>query len=235
MPIHVNHQVLEDQWIRDEAAILKDRLRAEMPDLDDLTFGIRLREIAREQVIRRMLLEQAAASGLLEETTGRVPRPNKQEVAAYYRKFPQFFQAPETVRAAHIVKNVDENTTEEQAEAAILKVEEELKAGADFAALADRCSDCPGQGGDLGFFARGEMVEEFEQAAFALKPGERSGVFRSVFGFHIAKVLEKRPAGLRPLSEVRERIEHGLWQDRKERAGHALLQELRAKAEIRKV
>jgi parvulin-like peptidyl-prolyl isomerase len=235
MPIFVNGKLLEDQWIRDETSLLKERLRAEMPHMDDLEFGIRIRELARENVIRRMLLEELASSGLLEKAATSVSKPNKQEVAAYYRKFPQFFEAPEMIRAAHIVKNVDENATEQQAEAAILEVEKELNAGGDFALLADRYSDCPGKGGDLGFFARGEMVEEFEQVVFPLRPGEVSGVFRSVFGFHIAKLLERRPPGLRPLSEVRERIEQGLWQDRKERAGLNLLQELRAKADIRKI
>jgi parvulin-like peptidyl-prolyl isomerase len=238
MPVLVNNQVLEDHWIREEAALLRDRLRADLPDLDDLAFGIRLREIARENVIGRMLLQQAAGGASWEEAISRitqdVPKPGKQDVAAYYRKFPQFFQAPERIRAAHIIKNVDEKVAEPEAHAAILDVETRLKAGADFALTADSDSDCPGQGGDLGFFARGEMVPEFDEVVFALKPGEISAVFRSPFGFHIAKVLERRAPGLQPLSEVREDIEQAIWRDTKRRLVGDLMEGLRAKADIRK-
>jgi len=238
MPLVVNNQILEEQWIREEADQLRPRLRADLPDLDDLTFGIRLRELARENVIGRMLLQQATGASSVEEAISRVteivPKPAKQDVAAYYRKFPQFFQAPEMIRAAHIVKNVDEKTAEQEAEAAILAVEQELKAGADFAAVADRHSDCPGKGGDLGFFARGEMVPEFDEVVFALKPGETSGVFRSPFGFHIAQVFEKRPPGLQPLSEVRDDIEQAIWRDTKRRLVMDVMEGLRAKADIRK-
>jgi len=238
MPILVNNQLLEDQWIRDETDHLRDRLRADLPDLDDLTFGIRLRELARENVIGRMLLRQAAGGVSLEDAlhavTAHVPPPTKQEVSEYYRKFPKSLQAPEMVRAAHIIKNVDETVSEEAAHAAILAVEARLKAGAGFAQTADADSDCPGKGGDLGFFARGDMVPEFEQVVFALKPGEVSPVFRSPFGFHIAKVLERRAAGLRPLNEVRDEIEQVIWLRRKQMLVQDLVEKLRARADIRK-
>jgi len=238
MPLLVNNEPLEDQWIREEADHLRDRLRADLRDLDDLEFGIRLREIARENVIGRMLLRQAMGGASLEDAfhaiAGQVPRPSKQDVSNYYRKYPNLFQAPEMVRAAHIIKNVDEGVSEEAAHTAILAVEAKLKAGAGFAQTADADSDCPGKGGDLGFFARGDMVPEFEQVVFALKPGEISAPFRSPFGFHIAKLLEKRSPGLRPLHEVREDIEQEIWRQTKLLLVEDLIQKLRARADIRK-
>jgi len=73
-----------------------------------------------------------------------------------------------------------------------------VRAGEDFAKLADEFTEDPsgkGKGGDLGWFGRGMMVKPFEDAAFALKPGEVSGVVESQFGFHIIKLEERRPAG----------------------------------------
>ncbi len=84
------------------------------------------------------------------------------------------------VRASHIL-------VEKQSQA--LKVLEELKAGADFKELAKKYSTCPSgkKGGDLGQFDRGQMVREFEQAAFALKTGRISEPVKTQFGYHLIK------------------------------------------------
>lgn len=70
-----------------------------------------------------------------------------------------------------------------------LKVQEELKAGGDFVVLAKKYSTCPSgkRGGDLGVFGRGQMVKEFEQAAFALEVGQMSELVKTQFGYHIIK------------------------------------------------
>lgn len=85
-----------------------------------------------------------------------------------------------------------------QALARILEVQQKLGAGEDFAALALAYSDDPGsktQGGDLGWFARGQgLVKEFEDAAFGLAPGKLSDPVKTQFGYHLIKVDEKDPA-----------------------------------------
>jgi parvulin-like peptidyl-prolyl isomerase len=84
------------------------------------------------------------------------------------------------MKASHIL-------VEKQSQA--MKILEELKAGADFKDLAKKYSICPSgkKGGDLGQFNRGQMVREFEQAAFILKQGEISGLIKTQFGYHIIK------------------------------------------------
>jgi parvulin-like peptidyl-prolyl isomerase len=78
------------------------------------------------------------------------------------------------------------------------------------------------------------MVDEFVAALAPLRPGEISGVFRSPFGFHIAKLIERRSAGRRSLNDTRGEIEEELWNGKKDRAVREFIEQLRARAEIRK-
>lgn len=104
----------------------------------------------------------------------------------------------ERVRASHILlsyagsANPGASRTKEEAKALAEKLLADVKAGADFAKLASENSDCPSreQGGDLGDFPHGQMVKEFDAAAFGMKPGEISGVVETQFGFHIIKRTE---------------------------------------------
>ncbi len=107
----------------------------------------------------------------------------------------------EQVHAYHILATDDVTIT---------KALERLEAGDDFSEVARDLSEDPGsaaQGGDLGWFARGQMVEEFGNVAFSLEPGEVSDVFTTTYGSHIVKVVEKDPQ--RPLDEesIRQRAE----------------------------
>lgn len=105
----------------------------------------------------------------------------------------------EQVRARHILISVAADASEEDSAAALSKaisLTQRLRAGEDFAALATQYSDDTGsgqQGGDLGFFPRGQMVAEFEEAAFSLPIGEISDPVKSQFGYHIIEVLEQQP------------------------------------------
>jgi len=172
---------------------------------------------------------------LTQKIVGKAPPPKYKDVGDYYKKHKDEFWTAEMLRAAHIVKNVDEKTDEATALAEMQKVEAELAAGADFSELADKYSDCPGRGGDLGTFPRGEMVEEFDEVAFALQPGELSPIFRTSFGYHIAKVFDRKPAGALGLQQVRAQIEQTLHRQKQERAVEEFLDRLRAKAVVEDV
>jgi parvulin-like peptidyl-prolyl isomerase len=171
----------------------------------------------------------------LHKLTAKVPPPKYKDVGDYYKKYREQFVVPEFICAAHIVKNVDENTDEQAALAVIRKAEEELRSGARFEEVADRYSDCAGNGGNLGYFPRGEMVDEFDTVVFKLGLNETSGIFRTGFGFHIAKLQDRKPAGYRSLSDVKQDIEKVLHREKQERALEQFVDSLKAKAEIRKV
>ena len=134
------------------------------------------------------------------------------DLRAYYDAHTSDYEKPEQVAARHILLKVDEAAGEE-AKAAVRKKAEALlakaKAGDDFAALASANSEDEGsatKGGDLGTFGRGAMVKPFEDAAFALNPGEVSDIVESQYGFHIIKVESKVPAHTQPFDEVRTNI-----------------------------
>jgi hypothetical protein len=108
---------------------------------------------------------------------------------------------PEEVRARHILLRVDEERSAEQAREQLAAIRARLASGEDFASIAAEVSDDPGsaaQGGDLGFFGRGQMVPEFEEAAFSAQPGELVGPVETSFGLHLIEVIERRPGGVEP-------------------------------------
>jgi parvulin-like peptidyl-prolyl isomerase len=181
----------------------------------------------REEVETRLRVER-----LIEQLTAKVSPPKPKDIAEFYRKNRDEYKTPERVHAAHIVKHINETTDEATARAAIEKAEAELRNGANFEELADGDSDCPGNRGDLGQFPRGHMVEAFENVVFEIEPGQVSPIFRTEFGFHIAKLYEKTPAGYRPLGEVQEEIKTQLLRQKHTRAVESFIDRARAKADV---
>jgi peptidyl-prolyl cis-trans isomerase C len=154
----------------------------------------------------------------------------------FYDKNPDKFTQPESVRASHILvmtKDADE-AGKKAARTKIDGVLKRAKAGEDFAALAKENSDdgSASQGGDLGFFPRGRMVPEFDQAAFALKPGEISDVVSSQFGFHIIKLTEKKAGSVVPFEEVKPRILEYLTNQKKQQKVDGFIEEAKKRAKI---
>jgi peptidyl-prolyl cis-trans isomerase D len=133
-----------------------------------------------------------------------------EDIQRHYEDNQQQYSTPEQVRASHILfktEGKDDAAVKKQAEEVLAKVK---APGADFATLANQYTEeevGKTRGGDLDFFERGRMAKEFEDAAFALQPGEISGVVKSPFGYHIIKVTDRKPASKRSLEEVRAQIE----------------------------
>ena len=100
-----------------------------------------------------------------------------------------------SVRASHILLMYEGSArssatrSKAEAESQINALKAEIDGGADFAQLAQASSDCPSgrKGGDLGSFGRGQMVPEFEEAAFGMNVGDVSGIIETQFGYHIIK------------------------------------------------
>jgi peptidyl-prolyl cis-trans isomerase C len=134
---------------------------------------------------------------------------NDADVSKYYNDNKTKFVQPEAVRASHIL--VD---TEDEVKAALAA----LNKGRNFSDVAKEFSTDPGsagQGGDLGFFTKGQMVEPFERAAFALKKDETTkSAVKTQFGWHLIKVTDRRAEAQRPLDEIKQDIRAALLQQK---------------------
>jgi peptidyl-prolyl cis-trans isomerase C len=161
------------------------------------------------------LLEVRGALGyekLFEPVTKNKITISDSDANSFYTAHIDEFEEPEQVRASHIlisVKKTDSNEVKAKARAKIEAIMAKIKADANFAELAKTDSNDTGSaknGGDLDFFARGEMAEPFEKAAFALKPGQLSDIVETEYGYHIIKVTDHKDARKVPLADVKEQI-----------------------------
>ena len=158
------------------------------------------------------------------------------EIEKYYAEHAADYERPVQIRAAHVLVRVPEtggSEGEDRARATVADVIRRARAGEDFAKLARELSEDPGSkpnGGDLGLVRKGEMVPQFEQAAFALKAGEISPEpVRTPFGFHAIKVTEVQPGGKTPLKDVAAQIRDRLSAEAADRAAKARADEVRAR------
>jgi peptidyl-prolyl cis-trans isomerase C/foldase protein PrsA len=137
----------------------------------------------------------------------------EEEVENYYEENKSKFKRPARVKARHILVTTDDKTDQE-AKAKAKEVLNKLKEGADFATLAKEYSEGPSaeNGGDLGYFSKGQMVPAFEQAAFSLQVDEISEPVKTKFGYHIIKVEDKQEAEIVSLADAKEKIKNLLTQ-----------------------
>jgi peptidyl-prolyl cis-trans isomerase D len=160
------------------------------------------------------------------------------ELERYYQQNSNRYETPEQVAASHILFKTDPGSNEEEVRMKAEAVLAQAKAGADFAELARQHSEdtSAADGGDLGLFGRGQMVPEFEAAAFALPEGQVSDLVRSTYGFHIIKVTARQPAFVRSLDSVRDEIRNTLTQEKAresmENAVDSAAQKLRASGSV---
>ncbi len=157
------------------------------------------------------------------------------EVKNYFDEHKGQFKEQESVKARHILIKVDKEGDKKAWEAAKKKAEMVRKKalkGEDFATLAKEYSDDPGsknKGGELGYFTKGRMVPEFENAAFALKVGEISEPVKTAFGYHIIKVEDHRAGKQKKFSEVQDTLKDQLLKDKEKKAMHDVLDRLEKK------
>jgi peptidyl-prolyl cis-trans isomerase C len=174
---------------------------------------------------------------MMEGELATITAATEPEAKAFYDGNADKFQQGELARASHILVMANEQADEETKKKARAKIEDILKrvrAGEDFAKLASENSDdgSKAQGGDLGFFKRGQMVGPFDQAAFALEPGEVSDIVTTQFGYHIIKLIERKDPTVVPYEKVQPQIVQFLSEQKKRDRVGAVIEEAKKRAKI---
>ncbi len=172
--------------------------------------------------------DQLLISTYLRDNIDQKVTVTEEDAHQYYIKNPQQFQELEERRASHILVKTEDEAKD---------IAKQIQAGADFATVADQKSIDPSaktNHGDLGYFAKGQMVPEFEQAAFALQKGQVSGIVKTQFGYHVIKLNDVR---VRPkleyTPEVAQQIKEGILGEKKRELTSEQLDKLRKETKIK--
>lgn len=237
IPPHVRPQVLtQDQTLYKLVTNLYTRRalaqRAQVQGIDKKPEVAAALALARDKVLSDALL--------VDIDKGNTPPAAAAETMArtMYKANPKDYEQPEQVSIRHILIAVKDKAQEEAAHKQAQDLLAQLRTGADFAALAKEHSDDPGsatKGGSLGYFAKGRMVPEFDQVAFALrKKGDLSEIIKTQFGYHILQLEDAKPAGLQPFEEVKEALVAKVKQTEQQKGRNRLAEQLEASMNLDK-
>lgn len=207
-----NNVAVTDQEVNDEI----QKISGNFPTPEAFKEALAKQNMTVESLTEEIKKDFLLANAVKQYTSG-LPQPTTPEMEAYYKEHAKDFTHPETVSASHILIGATEGTDANTKSASLAKAQalrDQLRGGADFAELAKTNSSCPSsqRGGDLGSFERGQMVPEFEEAAFKLKPGEISDVVETKFGYHIIKISQHNDAGTEPFKKIAPQVKDSLQQ-----------------------
>jgi peptidyl-prolyl cis-trans isomerase C len=214
-----------------------ESIRARFPDEETFTKQLANEGMTVDELRSRMSRDMSVEKFIDTEVA---PRAQVTEEAKkkFYSENTEQMTRPEQAHVSHILIRADAGATAEARDQAKQKAEsllQQIQSGGDFAALARENSDDPGSkasGGDLSWVSRGQTVPPFEAAAFALKPGEVSGLVETQFGYHIIQLAELRPSTVMPYEEVAARIEQFLGQQRLQEEIEAEVETLKTKTKV---
>jgi len=259
MPLWVNQEKVEEQFIKNEMARMRSDFKRMYPDKDKVTREKILFDWALENIAEKILIKQYAEKKNIKITDSRinsemnriyrnfenesessekavqqdsgvilirneirvqlmveialneikrgVKKPTKKDLKKYYYNNRDKYITPASIHVKHIVKQVGSDSFSQNKALKVLReAKKKLESGESFESVGNTYSDCPGKGLDLGYFTRGKMVSDFEEVVFSLDRGEVSNVFRTEFGYHIAKLCDKKPSRDPEFEEIKEQL-----------------------------
>lgn len=194
-----------------------------------LNIGIPTKDhaLVRENVAGGVRLDKT-----LQEIYAPEPVPTEAELKACYEANLKHYMTDEQIKASHITKSLQGAKSRQEVYQTLRELRSELLAGADFAKLAEEHRADEQQQIDLGWFKRGEFMEEFETIAFSMGEGEISPVFTTQLGFHICTVTGRNPSVAKPFDEVKEEVKTRFLEEHRDKKFNAFLEELKATAKV---
>ena len=186
----------------------------------------------QDELVRRDLSLNLQVETLRADACKALPAPSDSECRQFYDSNLDQFSDEDEIRASHIFKSIREVEKREAIFKTLCEVRQQLVDGADFTELARQHSDKPEEEIDLGYFKRGELMDEFEVVTFSMKEGEVSPVFCTQNGFHLAKVTERKVGQPKPFDSVRSEIKAELIAQRHDAKLEELVDALKKTAEI---
>jgi len=222
-----------EQYAADDAEVENELAKVKEEHGGENNF-FKLMNMSKEEEprLKSGLEQKMRLANLMKEVCKDVAKPSEGTASKYYEANLDKFIIPEQVHAAHIVKYVNDDQTQPQAYAAIQELYKKLQQGSSFEETAGMESDCAENNGDLGFFSRGQMVEEFEEVVFSMENGQVSDIIRTPYGYHIAKRYGFKKEEHIPFEKVKEEVTAYLFDDAKQKEMEKFVDVLKAKADI---
>jgi peptidyl-prolyl cis-trans isomerase C len=223
---------IADETIDEQLGKLKGRFASDAEFKSALSDANLSEAAIKSQFKQGMAIQQFIDKEFVQKIT-----VSDDESKTYYDGHPEVFKQPGQVRASHILIKVDPGADESQkaeARRKLDKIQGRLEKGEDFAALAKECSEGPSgaNGGDLGYFKRGQMVKPFEEAAFTLEPGTVSEIVETEFGYHLIKVIDKKPEKTIAYEEIKGTLARHLKKEKIQREVSLYVEKLKEKAKV---
>jgi peptidyl-prolyl cis-trans isomerase C len=211
-------------------------LKGQFPNEEEFNKALKRMNLT-EASIKEKLARDLSLKKLIDHEVAPKVKLSDMDIRAFYENNPETFKQPERVKASHILVKVDPKADASQkaeAQKKIDLVQAKLQKGEDFGALAKEYSEGPSgpKGGELGYFTRGQMVKPFEDAAFAMKPGEVSGKVETRFGYHLIKVTDKTPETTMSYDDVKDRLGEFLKQKKMQEEINVYVKRLEEQAKI---
>jgi hypothetical protein len=208
-----------------------EKLIAEAGGEADFYFKIGV-PVADKSVIRDNLANGVRLDKMLQQTYAPEPEPTEADLRAAYEQNLKDYLTEEEVHAAHITKSLSGAKSRQEIFQHLRELRAQLLAGADFMKLAEEQRTDEQQQIDLGWFKRGEFMEEFETIAFSMNEGEISPVFSTQLGFHLCTLLGRKKPQPKPFEEVRDQVRARLIEEHRDAKFNALISELKKSASI---
>jgi len=186
----------------------------------------------QKQKIKKGLENQVRVEQLLSQLCKDLPGPSEDQIKNYYKKHKEQFSTPERIYTSHIIKYINFQTDEATARGVVQEAKKEIENGRPFEDAVKEYSDTPDIAGGNGYITKGQMVEEFEDVAFNLAVGQVSNVFATRFGFHLVKLLDRKPPEPKKLDLVREEIREKLAEQMQSERIEQYLDRLKQSADI---